>query len=736
MLRSRMFLGKLFLFTVVSALAGVLVTALALPFAAAGASAAGFSNRLLSSFPDELEIGRQAQASTVLASDGSLITTFFSQNRDSVPLDSMAQSMQDAIIAIEDARFYDHGGTDPVGILRALAATAGGARQGASTITQQYVNNVIIQSHITAGHPDDVRLGPEKTLRDKLREMKLAVSLEKTHTKDQILQGYLNIIYFGNNAYGIEAAAKYYFGVHAKDLNLHQAATLAGIINNPSFYDPVTQPNHALARRNLVLDKMLEQGRITAAAHSKSVESPIGLDLHPTRQGCVAARTAPYFCDYVQRLILNNPAYGADENARRALLYSGGLTIRTTLDPALQQKAQALVRATMSAGDPLQRGTALVSIQPGTGKVLAMAQNTHYDPAPAPGNYMGNFALPANDKNGNSLNGAGGFQVGSTIKPFIFAQWLNAGKSMNTILNGAARKYPRGYPWKNSCGTTSGAYDPAAGTHLLPNDDPNHYYKMTVLQGLYQSINTITFQSASQLDLCNVQKMTTAAGIRNGHTNAPYDFSKISNLIGSVDVAPLTMANAYATFASGGNYCRPTALTGITDSRGNQLPVPSADCHQTIKPAVAAGVTYALKNVLIKGSGYKLPVDKTSYDIFAKTGTTDGNINTWTVGATAGVATASWFGSYKGTGPQWINQDITINGRYYSVVNGADLAGMQWARFMNQAAPKFSTDNFPPPPASMLRTPQKQSPNNSRDNTAYGTRTDGTRSTTRPSAGR
>ena len=710
MLKPKNSAGRLFLFIAVSALTGLLVTGLALPFAAVGASAAGYSNRLLASFPDELEVSRQAQASTVLAIDGSPIATFFSQNRDSVPLDRMAASIQDAIIAIEDARFYEHGGTDPVGVLRALAANAGGTRQGASTITQQYVNNVIIQSHLAAGHPEKVRLGEDKTLRDKLREMKLAVSLEKTHTKDQILQGYLNIIYFGNNVYGIEAASQYYFGVPAKDLNLDQAATLAGVINNPSFYDPVTRPDHALARRNLVLDKMLEQGRITTAAHSRAASSPVGLDLHPTGQGCVAARIAPYFCDYVQRLVLNNPAYGADEEARRALLYRGGLTIRTTLDPALQQKAQDLVTATMASDDPLQRGTALVSVQPGTGHILAMAQNTRYNPAPAPGNYMGNFALPASDDNGRPLHGAGGFQVGSTIKPFIFAQWLNAGKSMNTVLDGAARKYPAGFPWKNSCGTTSGAYDPAAGTHLLPNDDPNHYYKMTVLQGLYQSINTITFQSASRLDLCNVQKMTTAAGIKNGHTNAPYDFSKISNLIGSVDVAPLTMANAYATFASGGTYCSPTALTDITDSRGKQLPVPSADCHQTIKPTVAAGVTYALKNVLTKGSGYKLPVDKTSYDIFAKTGTTDGNVNTWTVGATAGVATASWFGSYKGTGPEWINQDITINGRYYSVVNGADLAGMQWARFMNRAAPEFSTQDFPPPPPAMLRTPDKQLP--------------------------
>jgi membrane peptidoglycan carboxypeptidase len=199
--------------------------------------------------------------------------------------------------------------------------------------------------------------------------------------------------------------------------------------------------------------------------------------------------------------------------------------------------------------------------------------------------------------------------------------------------------------------------------------------------------------------------MTTAAGIRDGHTNKPYDFSNISNLIGSVDVAPLTMANAYATFASGGIYCTPTALVSITDSQGKSLPVPRADCHRTIDPNVAAGVTYALKNVLTKGSGYKMPVDKTRYDIFAKTGTTDGNTMTWTVGATAGIATASWFGSYKGNGPQWVNQNITINGRYFAGVNGSDLAGGQWGRFMNAAAPRFNTNDFAyPAPAMLART--------------------------------
>jgi len=696
-------LGKLATFLIAAVVCGVLAAGLLIPAAAVAGTTIGGSVSFFDQMPGQLNINAPAQATRVLANDGSTLATFYAEDRIQVGLAEMSPFIREGIVSIEDARFYQHGGIDTTGILRALAATVQGGRQGASTITQQYVNNVIIESQVASGNADQVKLGSAKTYADKIREMKLAIALEKKYSKDEILKGYLNIVYFANNVYGIEAASNFYFGVHAKDLTLPQAATLAGVVNDPAFYDPVTQPQHAVDRRNMVLDKMLQQGKITQAAHDAAIKAPIGLDIHQSSQGCVAAVTAPYFCDYVQHLVLNDPAYGATASARRNFLYRGGLTIQTTLDPKLQQIAQDQVNATLPGSDPLQRGSELTSIEPGTGKILTMAQNTNYNPANAPGNYMGNFALPQFDTNGNPIGGAGGFQIGSTIKPFIFAEWLNAGKSMNDILDGAVRVYKAGFPWKNSCGTTTGDYDPALGHLPLPNDDAYHYYPMTVLKGLYESINTITFQSAAQLDLCNIQKMTTAAGIRDGHTNKPYDVSKISNLIGSVDVAPLTMANAYATFASGGVYCNPTALLSITDGQGRKYPVPGANCHQTIKPEVAAGVTYALKDVLTKGSGYNIPVNKTSYDIFAKTGTTDGNTMTWTVGATAGIATASWFGSYQGIGPKWVNQNIVINGRFYGVVDGADLAGGQWARFMNAAAPQFKTDAFPEPPASMLR---------------------------------
>ncbi|WP_306865786.1 transglycosylase domain-containing protein [Arthrobacter bambusae] len=696
------FWGKILAFVAASVVCGVLVAGLWIPASAVGATVAGGSIDLFNQLPANMDVNAPAQASKVLASDGSVIASFYSENRTPVELGQMSPFIRDGIVSIEDARFYQHGGVDATGILRALMVTAQGGRQGASTITQQYVNNMIIESLVAEGKGDQVKLGAAKTVGDKLREMKLAIALEQKYTKEQILAGYLNIVYFGNGAYGIQAAAKEYFNVPASELTLPEAAALAGVVNSPVYYDPLTEPDHVVARRNEVLDKMLQQGHITAAQHDAAVKAPLGLNVHQSAQGCAAAASAPYFCDYVQRLILNDPAFGADETARKNLLYLGGLTIRTTLDAGLEKVAQDQVNASMPAADPLQRGASLVSVQPGTGKILTMAQNTVYDPATAPGNYTGNFALPEKDANGLPLDGAGGFQIGSTMKPFVFAEWLNSGRSMATKLDGSVRVYKAGYPWKNSCGKTTGSYDPALGQTPLPNDDANHYFRMSVLQGLYQSINTITFQSATQLDFCNIQKMATAAGIANGHTNQPYDLSSIASLIGTQDVAPLDMANAYATFAAHGVHCNPVALESVTDAHGHNYPVPSSDCKQAINPDVAAGVTYALKNVLTKGSGYNIPVNK-DHDIFAKTGTTDGNTMTWTVGATTGISTASWFGSYKGIGPQWVNQDITINGKYYAGVDGADIAGGQWGRLMDAAAPKYTGNPFPLPPDSMTR---------------------------------
>lgn len=693
-------LGRLF---AVCGVVGVLVAALFVPAGAVAKGVVGGADDFLSAVPSSLEFGSPAQATTVLAADGSTIATLYAQDRQVVDLAEMSPFIKDGVVAIEDARFYEHGGVDPAGIVRALVATLKGGRQGASTITQQYVNNLLIEQLVAEGKTEEAKLGMQKTMADKVREIQMSIGIEKKMSKDDILAGYLNIIYFGNGAYGIEAASKLYFNTSAKDLTLAQAAALAGVVNSPGYYDPISQPENVVQRRNAVLARMLEQEKISQADYDTAVQAPLKLQLTKSAQGCAAAATAPYFCDYVQQLVLNDTAFGATAEERAKTLYQGGLTIKTTLDSSLQKVAQEQASATMAPTDPLQRGASIVAVKPGTGEVLAMAQNTVFNPATAPGNYMGNFALPVNDANGETLHGAGGFQIGSTFKPIVFAEWLNSGHSMATSINGAVRVYPTGYPWENSCGTTAGAYDYAAGTFPLPNDDPDHYYSMSAEEGLYRSINTVTFQTATALDFCNIQKMATATGVKDGRTNKAYDVSQISSLIGTQNVAPIDMATAFATFASGGMRCDPIALASITDASGKEYPVPSADCKRAVSAEVAAGVTYALKNVLTIGSGYNIPLDDKT-NSFAKTGTTDGNIDTWTIGGNSAVVSASWFGSYQGNGDEWVNQDIVINGNYYTGVDGADLAGGQWAAVMNAAAenPAHAASPLVEPPAEML----------------------------------
>jgi membrane peptidoglycan carboxypeptidase len=244
----------------------------------------------------------------------------------------MSPFIREAIVAIEDNRFYEHAGVDAQGIIRALSSNlTKGTRQGASTLTQQYVTNVLNESRLSEGRPEDVVLSGQKTMGDKLREVKLALELEKRFSKDQILEGYLNIVFFNRNAYGIEAASRYFFSTSAKDLTLPQAALLAGLVNGPSIYDPTVAPEGALNRRNLVLDRMLEQGKITAVDHGVAVAAPIELNITPSLQGCAGASIATYFCDYVSHLILNDERYGSTLNERERLLYRGGLTITTTL---------------------------------------------------------------------------------------------------------------------------------------------------------------------------------------------------------------------------------------------------------------------------------------------------------------------------------------------------------------------------------------------------------------------
>ena len=708
-------LGKILVFLGVSAICGVLVAGLLVPAAAVSGSAASGSIEFFDTLPAELKVDPPNQTTRILAADGSEIANVYTENRTKVALDQISPFMKDAVIAVEDSRFYEHGGVDTTGILRALVSTARGNKQGASTVTQQYVNNVLNANLAAEGNEDQIKLnGVNKGVGDKLREMKLAIALEKEFSKEQILEGYLNIVFFNRDAYGVEAASRFFFSTSAKDLSLPQAALLAGLVNSPSAFDPINNPERSKERRDLVLSLMLSQGKITQADHDAAVATPVETKVTQPKQGCAYASTAPYFCDYILHLLENNPAYGTDLKERQRLIYGGGLTITTTLDPNAQAAAQEQVNAAAGA-NPDKWGAAMVSVQPNTGKIISMAQNTSFLPGEASFDSQLNFNVDKLDKDGNDLNGMGGAQPGSTMKPFTFAEWLNEGKSMNTVVNAAQRIYPLNFPWRNTCGKVTGGYSTAQknqglGTaDDLQNAEPQWYKPLSVLEGLYNSINTVTFASVAQLDFCGIQKVVDAVGLHSGlpsadEPNPKVNMSTLGNLLGSTQTSPLTMASAFATFANDGKFCEAIAITSVTDATGKQLPAQSTSCRDAIKPEVARGVNYALQEVLNRGSGSLIQPrisTRTSFPIGAKTGTSNNNGSTWVVGHTTGLATAAWFGDALGDQGR-AGQNITVNGKFYQGIDGYMIAGPMFSNFMSKVAPAYGTNPFPAPPSNLL----------------------------------
>ena len=704
----RRLLLRMFGFVVLSSICGVLVAAYLVPQLALAGTTVTRSLTYFNSLPSELAVEPPAQTTKMLTADGKTIATFFAENRVQIPLREMSPYIKDAVVAIEDSRFYGHGGIDPLGLLRALTTNiTEGERQGASTITQQYVTNVANEARISAGREEQVILSGQKNIGDKLREMRLAIELEKKFTKERILEGYLNIVFFNRNAYGIEAAAQYYYSIPASKLNLPQAALLAGLVNSPSAYDPVTSPENAIQRRNQVLGAMLEQGKITQKEHDDAVVADVGLKIRPSNQGCAAAVMAPYFCGYVAQLILNNPAYGTDIEAREQKLRRGGLTITTTLDSRLQAAAQAQVNATAGA-NPTKWGASLVTIQPGTGKILAMAQNTVFLPQKGKFDTQLNFNVDSKDANGNDLNGVGGFQPGSTMKPFTFAQWLHEGNKITQVVDASRREYPLGFNWRSSCGKILGAYSSTqrrAGLEAsedLQNNSGEFYRRMPADYGLYNSINTATFAEAAQLDFCGIQKMVDAVGIHSGLDGSRTNMHQLGNILGGTAVAPLHMANAFATFAADGRYCEPFAILRVNDIAKRTLPAQKPSCKATVDREVARGVNSVLQDVMKKGSGVHIkPKIKNGMPIAAKTGTNNSNGATWVVGYTTGLATASFFGDTM-EGQKRPGRNLTINGKRYDRIDGYMLAGPQWSTYMNKVAGLYPTKAFPKPPASMI----------------------------------
>ncbi len=698
-------------FVLVAGLGGLLSAGLVMPAVAATSAVTATSVRLFDDLPSELDDVTLPEKSVLLAADGTKLAEFYLQNRIVVPITEISQAMQDAVIAVEDKRFYEHGGIDPEGMIRALVTnTATGANQGASTLTQQYIKNMLIQEALQGEDPQQIAQaiqdaqqsrGAEGYAR-KLREAKTAIALEQRMSKTEILEGYLNIAQFGyEQIYGVEAAARHFFSVHASELNYLQAATIAGITRAPSTYDPVRDPVEAQDRRDTVLGLMHEQGYITDAEHEAGIATPLAdtLVISDDQQTCMAANAvsnAGYFCDYVTKVILNNPVFGETQDDRTRMLYRGGLTITTTLDPGLQAMADEEVKRTVPPGDPSGVGSAISVMEPGTGRILAMAQSSIFNTSktPPPGETAVNWNTD------NLYGGGSGFPPGSSFKPFTLAEWFKQGHALDEMVNGTQR--PRNANEFVQCGSRF-----ASSPWNLGNSDGGRGV-MTVLDATRGSVNNAYADMATQLDLCAIMQTAADLGIhRAGGASGEGNFQALpANVIGSDSVAPMTMASAYAAFAANGVVCDPIAIISIVDTNGQQLEVPQANCRQGISEGIAAAVSYTLTHVW-QGTGSRL--GGIGRPAAGKTGTTTYNEHTWFVGYTPQIATAVWTGNPLGMVSQ--ANGNTIGGVRYPHIYGATISGATWVRFMVRAHEGREVIGFPAPPDNLVHGPKREVPN-------------------------
>jgi membrane peptidoglycan carboxypeptidase len=668
-----------------SAVAGLLVTALVTPAIAVTSVTAQSAIGIFNNLPTYITIGEQPQVNTIYGTDGKKnipVATVFSQNRQEVSWDEVSDWAKDAAVDGEDRRFYEHGGVDPTGVLRALiVGTSHGTQQGASTIAQQLVKNILIQQALQIqkstpaatlkAQQAGIAAAQAITLDRKLKEMKLAISLEKKYTKQQVLLAYLNIAGFGGTTYGIEAAAERYFKVHAKDLTPVQAATLIAIVQKPTARAPIDASGYTqnTARRNVILSAMHSAGDITQAQLTAALavkEGPTTVFNETPKNGCIAANSyAKWFCDYVTKLVPTLTSLGATKDERLTAWTNGGYSIYTSLDMRLQTQEQNIVSKYVPSSSPIINiGAAADSVQAGTGRILTMAENKTFNDSSVGG---GKGASAVNYSTDNAYGGSAGFQTGSTYKAFTLIDWLEKGHGLNQVVDGSPRTVDQS-SFADSCG------GPWGGPYTFRNDESNEGGPSTIMRGTALSINGVFISMAQQLDLCDIKNVAVGLGVHTAQGTEP--LTNPSSVLGTNTIAPLTMAAAYAGIAANGKFCEPTAIDSIVDAAGKKLPGQPRVCTQAVNPAIDAAALHALMGPLSSAGtgGASNPNDGTA--IFGKTGTTDNSIHTWTVGGSSTVATAVWVGNASGKVPL---RSISINGYQAALLRHAVFRPIQQA---------------------------------------------------------
>lgn len=707
-------------FLLLSCVAGFLATTLFSPVTILTAKAGDSAFSLFGNLPQYLAQKPLSQRTTLYATSGGQpvpIAYFYDQNRVLATWDQIPDTVKNAALAAEDPRFYTHSGIDITGTVRGILSTLlGGTVQGGSTITQQYVKNVLVQrceenapdpfadeatqAEQTKAYEACYNLATEVSAARKIREMRYAVELEKTVPKDDIFLNYLNISLFGGRIYGIEAAAEYYFGIPVNKLNLSQSATLIAILNNPDnlrIDHPDDIENGAIngyaktkERRDYILSQMQKRNMMSQDEYNASLHEPITTQITPLESGCMQAqsRNAGFFCDYVTRIIERDPVFGNDAETRDKFLMRSGASIYTTLNLDLQNTTQSALSSYIPPTSPnLNLGASHVSVEVATGRVITMIQNKPYDNSgsPSPESTAINFNTDYQD------GGSTGFQTGSTYKMFDLLEWFTEGKKAYQSVSGSQMVYPQ-----NAFHSSDPCNDIGGSTWHVSNDEGGAVPSATVIQAAAESINSVFAKMATQLDLCGIKQRAQNLLVHGAAESINPFLANPSSVLGTNYISPLTMATAYAGVANHGVARTPIAIDRIVMPDQKEHPVPaSVTSPNPINPDVAAATIYTLQSVLAPGGTSVSANPQDGIPIFGKSGTTDNSVSNWLVTSTTRIAQAVWVGNVEG---QVALRSQSFNGYRGGAVKFAISKPILTA--LNQA---YGGENFQAPPASMLR---------------------------------
>jgi penicillin-binding protein 1A len=658
------FVYRVFMIPVVVAVSALLVAIGLFPaIGGAGAAVKRIDQTLLGN-GDDIKIAEFPLRSTIYAADGKELATVAEYNRIYMKLDDINQATKDAVLAIEDSRFYKHGPVDPVAIMRAIIDNllAGDVVSGASTISQQLVKNTLI--------------GNEVTFERKFKEAQAAIQVERTYTKDQILELYLNQVYLGHGTYGVGAAAEFYFAKPPSKLKIHEAALLAALIQRPADYDPIRNRDAALVRRNFVLQRMLQVGWIDSAEFAQAVNAPIKLSNKKRKVNKYGEQ--PYFVDYVRNQILHpikddpnykaiRKAFGKTFEEREQALYQGGLKIYTTLRLDLQREAEAAANrqfphpGTMPPANP---SSSVVTIVPSTGQILTMYGGRDFS------------------KEQFNLATQSGRGAGSAFKAFTLAAAFEQG-------------FPPGKVYKSSspvridpdkCPDPDGAWTPANA-----EGGGGGYIPLTTATAL--SVNVVFAQLIADIGPEHVAEVAERMGVRSYASNAKVSIPPVCSItLGSVEVSPLAMASGFSTLANGGVHCWPFAIRKVVSASGENIFKSKPSCDRKLDASVAAQVTSLLQGVTDHGTATvaNLPGRPEA----GKTGTGQDYKDAWFVGYIPQMVTGVWVGYTKKA-----YEMRALPGLGYRNAYGGTAAAPIWADFMVDAVKGMPVKNFPVPPA-------------------------------------